>query len=149
MCVRERLIGHLRTCRALKQRLASNAHREQRRERAKYYLMLRKTAERVTTFASSLDGSRFSAREYQLGPVAYVDCQRYGWLSPVVPESDCAPPELRKTQNIAVPGKPLFKLMRSRCCTSEKSCFRLLRSSCFLLLRSGRLQQNGVKIDKK
>ena len=69
-----------------KLRMAFNGHREQQAERFRYYLATREAMAAGTTFALSVDASRKSGVEYQIGPILNVETQTCAWMPPVAPQ---------------------------------------------------------------
>ena len=73
-----------RFCKALGLRVQSNAHREQTSQRTGYWLATRKEMAMSTTWATSVDATRFSGKDWQRGPVCNVESQKFAWMAPVV-----------------------------------------------------------------
>ena len=73
-----------RFCRLFKLRVADNSYRAQQLERARYWLSTREAMAHGTTWASSVDATRFSGKDWQAGPLCNVDTQKYAWMAPVV-----------------------------------------------------------------
>ena len=72
-------------CKAMQLRVAGNAYRQQLLERTKYWLALRELLSSGCTFATSVDATRFSGKDWQCGPICSVDAQKFGWMAPIVP----------------------------------------------------------------
>ena len=70
-------------CKSLQLRLAGNAYRQQTLDRTKYWLALREEMTSGCTFASSVDATRFSGKDWQCGPICNVGSQKFGWMAPV------------------------------------------------------------------
>ena len=71
-------------CKSLNLRVAGNAHREQTLERTKYWLATRRAMSTGTTWATSIDATRFSGKDWQCGPICNSSSQVYAWMAPVV-----------------------------------------------------------------
>ena len=61
-------------------RMATNACREQRRERARYVQATQKVTAQGHTCATAPDATRFSGRDWQCSPIASVDSQLWAWM---------------------------------------------------------------------
>ena len=71
-------------CKALQLRCAGNAYRQQLDERTRYWLQMREIMSASSTFATSVDATRFSGRDWQAGPICAVGAQQYAWMPHVV-----------------------------------------------------------------
>ena len=72
---------------AFKLRLMGNAHRELGGDRVRYYLGARLGFCHFTTVATSIDGTRFSKKDYQCGPCLNVETGRAAWLPPTASDT--------------------------------------------------------------
>ena len=74
-------------CKALRLRVAGDAHRAQVQERSKYWMATRKLMTGGITYATSVDATRFSGRDWQCGPICNVSEGKFAWMAPVVPHA--------------------------------------------------------------
>lgn len=73
-------------CKSLKLRMLSTAYKVQLDERTRYWWALRRVLSEAHTVATGVDGTRFSKREWQCGPIGSVEAQIFGWQPPAVPD---------------------------------------------------------------
>ena len=95
-------------------------------------IILRTVSADSDTVAASVDASRFSRKEYQVGPVCNVETKMYAWMSPVVflqfPASDSG--TRAKSETFFLSN---FEFERGGVSTSEKSRFCFSEVRCFVV----------------